>query len=670
MKKRVGIAATILCFSVLACAWGTMRSNDARGDASQNGAVTVGLMAEEKTGVEYYGRSALAGLENSEALLFAYDRLVEGVEACEERITVYDGVHPITTDEIKTVVDTYVRDRADHFWFGTAYSISSKAQSVLSVNPTYIMVGDELVAARAEFERSANEFLRLTDGVESEFERELILHDALAAKITYTKDAKNAHNSYGAIVEGAGVCEAYAEALQCLLIRSGIQSFLITGSSVNPSAGAAEGHEWNIVRIDGKYYHTDLTWDDQGENIFHAYFNQTESVFLSDHAITPTAYPLPVCDSVDAGYFYVRGGLIKEYKTDEIGLLMKQNFYRPHVFIDGSVDDFAAWYYDNIRDIAEAAGITGGFNYGFLRLGKELILILNPLAVFCGVSLTVDTDLSLKYYVKVNDEQIGALGELAVAFEVSGQLILVDGYEVSGEYFVFTLRGILFHKISDTVDAKLVLISGNDARVLGEKNGYSVEKYCHELASRFKNDVPLVNLVSDMLIFGKAAQEYTSGGAPTVSVDSPLLTPTDVLPDGGDASLMQGNKRSECYIKNVSAVFDGQLKICVDVYSESLNFKLSVDGMNVHIFYFIHLGGGVFRYVLEPTEALGIDTVHLFELKYGSETVTSLRWSVNSYVLELLDGKRVDEKLLSLMISAYRFGRSADTYAYLNGIGI
>ncbi len=669
MKKRVGIAAAIFCFSVLTCAFFAMRSDAARGEAPQSAVFTVGLMAEEKTGVGYYGRSALAELENSEALLFAYDRLTEGVEACEERISVYDGVHPISADEIKTVVDTYVRDRADHFWFGAAYSITSKEHSVLSVKPTYLMRGDELAAARAEFERCIDELLRLTDGVESEFERELILHDALAAKITYTKDTENAHNSYGAIVEGAGVCEAYAEALQCLLFRSGIQSFLVTGSSVNPSVGAAEGHEWNIVRIDGKYYHTDLTWDDQGENLFHAYFNQPEAVILTDHAITPTAYPLPICDSADASYFSVRGGLIKEYKADEIGALMKQSFYRPHVFIDGSVEDFVAWYYDSIRDIAAAAGITGGFSYGYFCLGKELVLILNPLAAFCGVSLTVDTVLSLKYYVKANDEQIGSLGELAVAFEVSGRSILADEYEVSDGYYVFTLSGIPFHRISDTVDAKLVLISGNDARILGEKNGYSVETYCHELVSHFKNDAPLVNLISDMLIFSKAAQEYTLGTS-SVSVDDPLFTPTDALPDGSDACLMQGNENSSYYIKNVSVEFDGRMRICVDVYSKDLNFNLSVDGMNVFIIYFTHLGGSVFRYVLEPTEALGVDTVHLFELQYGQKTVTSLRWSINSYALELLDGEQTDEKRLSFIVSAYRFGRSADTYAYLNGIGI
>lgn len=670
MKRISGIAiSSILCFFVFTCLFGENPTGAVRGDASQSSDITACLVADENSVVEYYGRSALSALENSEALLFAYDSITAGAEKCEKSISVYDGVHSITYDEIKTVVDAYVRDRADHFWVGPSYSVTTNDQTVLRVKPTYLMEGDELSKARAEFERCANELLRLTEGAESEFERELILHDALAAKITYTKETKNAYNSYGAIVEGAGVCEAYSEALQCLLLRSGIQSFLITGSSVNPSAGTAVGHEWNMVRIDGKYYYTDLTWDDQGENIFHAYFNQPEAVFLLDHDITPTAYPLPTCDSEDASYFSVRGGRIKEYKADEIGLLMKKNFFRPQVFIDGNVDDFLAWYYDNIKDIATAAGVTGGFNYGYLRLGKELILVLNPLAAFCGVSLAVDTDISLKYYVQANDDQIETLGELAVAFYVSDHLILADRYELIDGYYVFTVDGIPFHKMTEKIDAKLILMTGNDARILGEKNGYSVEKYCHELVSHFKNDVPLVNLVSDMLVFGKAAQEYTFSTMPPVSVDGSLFTPTDAFPEVDDAFVMQGNKKSECYVKNISVIFDGRLKICIDVYCEDFKFDLSVDGMNAFEIYLNPIGGGVFRYVLEPTEALGIDTVHTFELKYELKTVSYLCWSINSYALELLDYS-ADEKLTSLITAAYRFGKSADTYAYLNGMGI
>lgn len=90
--------------------------------------------------------------------------------------------------------------------------------------------------------------------------------------------------------------------------RAGIQSFLITGSSVNPSTGTSEGHAWNAVRIDGKYYHVDVTWDDQGDNLFYAYFNKSTAVIREDHTIDEPAYALPVCTGEEADYFVVNGG--------------------------------------------------------------------------------------------------------------------------------------------------------------------------------------------------------------------------------------------------------------------------------------------------------------------------------------------------------------------------
>ena len=71
---------------------------------------------------------------------------------------------------------------------------------------------------------------------------------------------------YGALVEsdtGANqcVCDGYAAAYQYLLKKAGIMAVHKTG--VHGLEGKAdERHAWNAVRIDGKWYETDLTEDD------------------------------------------------------------------------------------------------------------------------------------------------------------------------------------------------------------------------------------------------------------------------------------------------------------------------------------------------------------------------------------------------------------------------
>ncbi len=338
--------------------------------------------------VPYYGRTQLATMPNSVALLYAYDQIAAGVEASAESIEVYNGVDALSKDELTMVMEVYRRDYAHHFWLGNGYSYSSTSTTVVSVIPTYILSGAELETAKAAFEEKVDEILAGLTLNMTEFERELYLHDKLAGMITY-EFADNAHNAYGAIVEGKAVCEGYAEALQYLLQRAGIQSFIAIGTSINPGSGSAENHAWNYVRIDGRYYHVDLTWNDQGEDLYHAYFNQTDAVIQEDHAISACDYALPVCNDTAAQYFTGKDTYLDSYSADVLGQLLKNNGMKVHVYIPGSVNDFINWYYANISSIAASAEVSGAFSYGYQRLGRELILILN-------VAACTHTDLTLR----------------------------------------------------------------------------------------------------------------------------------------------------------------------------------------------------------------------------------------------------------------------------------
>ena len=338
-------------------------------------AVIGGRNTQTVSTVHYYGRDALSALTNSTALLYAYDQLAAGVETSADSITVYNGTNAITQAELKMVMDVYKRDYAHHFWLGDSYQIYSSATSVVRIKPTYTMTGTDLETAKTIFEQKVTNILSGITNSMSEYEKELYLHDKLAGMITYV-ESTHAHNAYGALVEGKAVCEGYAEALQYLLQRVGIQSFLASGASIHPGTGTPVGHEWNYVRIDGKYYHVDLTWNDQGENLFHAYFNQTDAVIQEDHMVSTTEYALPVCNSVTAQYFTGKDEYLDHYTADMVGQLLKDNDRKVHVYIPGTVNDFISWYQTNIRDIGTEAGITGGFSYGYTTLGREVILYI------------------------------------------------------------------------------------------------------------------------------------------------------------------------------------------------------------------------------------------------------------------------------------------------------
>ena len=321
----------------------------------------------------YYGRDALSDFTNADALLYAYDAFVAGVDGAEASFSVYNGADPISQEELIFVRDVYMKDHPEHFWFSGAGSMTADGTTILTFAPSYQMTEAEIDTAKSAFDLAAKEILSGLDSDMSEYERELYLHDQLAARVSYVSGT-NAHNAYGALVEGEAVCDGYTEALQYLLQQVGIQSFKATGTSINPSTGMPEGHAWNYVRIDGEYYHVDLTWDDQGENLFHAYFNQTDDVIKEDHALDSVAYGLPVCDSTAAFYFNGKDTKLEEYTVESVGSLLKENSGVVHVYIPGDVSQFETWISENYLGIAGAAGISGSFSYGYSQLGRELIV--------------------------------------------------------------------------------------------------------------------------------------------------------------------------------------------------------------------------------------------------------------------------------------------------------
>lgn len=100
---------------------------------------------------------------------------------------------------------------------------------------------------------------RETEG-KTDFAKALAVHDYLVRNSSY--DYENYKNntlppeSYMAgnlLIKGVGVCEAYANAFLYFMLRGEVECYAVSSAEMN--------HAWNIVKIDGDYYHVDCTWD-------------------------------------------------------------------------------------------------------------------------------------------------------------------------------------------------------------------------------------------------------------------------------------------------------------------------------------------------------------------------------------------------------------------------
>lgn len=58
--------------------------------------------------------------------------------------------------------------------------------------------------------------------------------------------------AYGPLIQGFAICGGYSDAMQLFLEKFGLKNYRV----------ASDGHIWNAVNVNGKWYHLDLTWDD------------------------------------------------------------------------------------------------------------------------------------------------------------------------------------------------------------------------------------------------------------------------------------------------------------------------------------------------------------------------------------------------------------------------
>ena len=82
-------------------------------------------------------------------------------------------------------------------------------------------------------------------------------HDYLANKNSYDEEGTqtgkgDGFSAYGAIVKDKAVCQGYAEAMSLFLDRFNIPNILVSSNT----------HVWNLVYVNGKWKHLDVTWDD------------------------------------------------------------------------------------------------------------------------------------------------------------------------------------------------------------------------------------------------------------------------------------------------------------------------------------------------------------------------------------------------------------------------
>lgn len=136
----------------------------------------------------------------------------------------------------------------------------------------------------------------------SNIEKIKFVNDFIVKQTEYS-DVTNGspHSAYTVLVERKGVCQGYALLAQKMLTKLGIPSHYVVGEA------GGNAHAWNLVQLDGQWYHLDTTWNDplpdRGKDFTsYTYFLKSEEQILKDHSYNITKYPRAT--STKYGYWH------------------------------------------------------------------------------------------------------------------------------------------------------------------------------------------------------------------------------------------------------------------------------------------------------------------------------------------------------------------------------
>lgn len=258
-----------------------------------------------------------------------------------------DGVDKKVLSKVTTVIDL---ERPELYYVSSSYGYTfyeNDKNKVYSIRPQYLMNKERYDAEMVEVNEVVDGLIaKIKKQDMGEYEAELYMHDYLVNKIEYDNENQEKgvdvfRNLYGAFVNGKANCMGYARAMTYVMNKLGIQCASIIGDTYKAS-GKTGKHEWNIIKINGDWYHLDICWDDPSyidelniekkkdpKEIKHTFFNVSDSDISQTRNWNDTlgrAGEPPLCSAKKFNYYTVNDAIITS--TDHFQEVLNNNIQR------------------------------------------------------------------------------------------------------------------------------------------------------------------------------------------------------------------------------------------------------------------------------------------------------------------------------------------------------
>ncbi len=226
--------------------------------------------------------------------------------------------------EGKELGDIFFKLRLDCpeiFYASTFHYTYYEDSTLVKMKPVYLFEKDKIREHQMAMTARVEKLARVAKD-KNDWEKELYIHEFICENVTYDKLKKQySHEILGPLGHGVGVCEGIAKSVKILCDQLSIPCIVVISEN-NPEKNIKYRHAWNVIQINGVWYHLDATFDNTlgKKEVRYDYFNLDDKSIFKDHE--PTIYNIPTCSEGD--HFYYKEKKLSFTKKEDVAKRCQQ----------------------------------------------------------------------------------------------------------------------------------------------------------------------------------------------------------------------------------------------------------------------------------------------------------------------------------------------------------
>lgn len=196
------------------------------------------------------------------AVINAYQKYQTEVDVSQYKLN-----YQTEYEKLRAMMGEVVNETPYIFYAATSYTVSrnSATDQIVKIGLSYTdeykkedgtIRKTKIKNTRAKLDAAVQDALASVNDSMTKVEKAMVLHDYIVSNTTYTKNTSKQFRltEIGVFLKHKANCQGYALAYGILMDKIGIPVKYVSSDKMS--------HMWNMIKIGGKWYHVDVTWDD------------------------------------------------------------------------------------------------------------------------------------------------------------------------------------------------------------------------------------------------------------------------------------------------------------------------------------------------------------------------------------------------------------------------